>query len=479
MAASTATRRIVPLILSGGAGSRLWPLSREHYPKQLLNLCSERSMIQDTARRVGNGARFAPPLVICNQEHRFIIAEQLRQIGINPGAIVLEPIGRNTAAAVAVAAVMAVEEDPDSLLLVLPADHLIRDTQAFLSAVEPAAAAAAQGCLVTFGITPTAPETGYGYIRRGAAAPGLAGVFKVDRFVEKPKRDVAEKYLAEGSYSWNSGMFLFPAGKFLSELERFEPAVLAAVRQAIADGRRDLDFLRLDENAFAASPGISVDYAVMERTDSAVVIPCEMGWTDVGAWSALWDVADKDTDGNVCLGDVMMEDAGNCYVRTEGPLTAVVGLDDAVVVVTDDAVLVAARDKVQDVKTVVERLRAQGRREPLTHSKVHRPWGFYQSVHTGDRFQVKRLTVAPGAKLSLQKHYHRAEHWVVVNGTALVTRNDEQILVRENESVYIPLGAVHRLENPGKVPLSLIEVQSGAYLGEDDIVRLEDTYGRG
>lgn len=472
------TAPIVPLLLSGGAGSRLWPLSRELYPKQLLNLCSDRSMLQDTALRVADANHFAAPLVICNQEHRFVIAEQLRQISVAPAAIVLEPVGRNTAPAVAVAARLALEVDPSALLLVLPADHLVRDTAAFMAAVERAAAAARNGYLVTFGIRPTSPETGYGYIRRGAEVAACEGVYRVERFVEKPGKEVAEAYVADGRHDWNSGMFLFPAARFLEELERFEPAVVMAVDRAMRDGRRDLDFFRLEEDAFAASPGISVDYAVMERTEAAVVVPADMGWTDVGAWSALWEVGGKDDSGNVRVGDVITVGAHNCYIRSEDILTAVVGVDDVVVVVTEDAVLVAGRDHVQDVKTVVERLKRDGRREPLSHRRVHRPWGFYQTLHSGERFQVKRLTIAPGARLSLQKHYHRAEHWVVVNGTAMVTRGDEQVLLRENESIHIPLGIVHRLENPGKVPVNLIEVQSGAYLDEDDIVRLDDSYGR-
>lgn len=477
--ARTTLQQIYPVILSGGSGTRLWPMSREHYPKQLLPLCSDQSMLQDTAARVRDAERFAAPLLVCNQEHRFIIAEQVRQIGLAPRAIMLEPVARNTAAAAAVAALTLTETDPDALLLLLPADHLIRDQDAFLAAVDTAAAVAADGRLVTFGIVPRAPETGYGYIRRGTAIAGHAASSAVAAFVEKPSRAVAEKFLATGDYLWNSGMFLFPAGLFLAELERFEPTVLAAARAAITAGSRDLDFFRLDKEAFATAPSTSIDYAVMERTAVAAVVAADMGWTDVGAWSALWEVGQRDADGNVSHGDVLMHDTRNSYVRSESDaVVAVVGLDDTVVVATDDAILVASRDRVQDVKLLVERLKRDGRTEPLTHRKVHRPWGFYQSVHHGDRFQVKRLTVTPGARLSLQKHYHRAEHWVVVNGTALVTRDDEQILLRENESVYIPLGAVHRLENPGKVPLNLIEVQSGSYLGEDDIVRIDDTYGR-
>ena len=471
--------RIHPVILSGGAGVRLWPMSREQYPKQFLSLCSDQSMLQDTARRVADPALFAAPLVVCNQEHRFVIAEQLRQAGIGGARIVLEPVGRNTAAAAAIAALIVAEQDPDGQLLLLPADHVIQDRKAFLDAVAVASSAAAAGHLTTFGIVPTAPETGYGYIRRGEAVAGHDGACRVAAFVEKPPREQAERYLAEGDVFWNSGMFLLPVRPYLAELERWEPAVLEACRKALAEGRADLDFFRLDEASFAAGPSISIDCAVMERTDKAAVVPCAIGWTDVGAWSALWDIGAKDDAGNVVQGDAIAWDSRGCYVRSEdGALVAVLGMEDAVVVATEDAVLVAAKDRAQDIKPMVEQLKAQGRDEPRQHRRVHRPWGYYQSLHAGDRFQVKRLTVAPGARLSLQKHYHRAEHWVVVNGTALVTRGEEQILLRENESVYIPLGTPHRLENPGKVPLNLIEVQSGAYLGEDDIVRFDDHYGR-
>ncbi|WP_448192320.1 mannose-1-phosphate guanylyltransferase/mannose-6-phosphate isomerase [Azospirillum sp. sgz301742] len=473
-----ASPRIVPVLLSGGAGSRLWPMSREMFPKQLLALVSDKSMLQETALRVADEAHFAPPLIVCNQEHRFVIAEQMRHLALKPASIILEPTARNTAAACAVAALRVVEDNPEALILVLPADHLIGDLKAFAGSVETAAAAASAGNLVTFGITPTAPETGYGYIRRGPEVAGVAGAFKVAEFVEKPERAVAERYVASGDYAWNSGMFLFPAAKLLDELERYAPAVLAAARAAIEAGSADLDFYRLDPEAFAQAPSISIDYAVMEKTDSAVVVPCDLGWTDVGAWSALWEIGAKDGAGNVAIGDVALEAANNCYVRSEGHLTALVGIENAVVVVTEDAVLVAGKDKVQDVKLVVERLKRAGRPEPTVHRKVHRPWGSYQGVHAGERFQVKCLTIAPGAQLSLQKHHHRAEHWVVVQGTALVTRGTEQVYVYENESIYIPIGTLHRLQNPGKVPLSIIEVQSGTYLGEDDIVRVEDSYGR-
>ena len=478
MTGSSGVRKIHPVLLSGGAGVRLWPMSRERFPKQLLNLTSDRSMIQETALRVADPARFAPPLVICNEEHRFVIAEQLREAAIAPAGIMLEPVGRNTAAAVAVAALRIAASEPEALMLVLPADHLIRDVPAFRAVVDVAARAAEAGHLVTFGIKPTAPETGYGYIRSGAEMPGLAGAFEVAAFVEKPSRAKAQHYIDSGDHFWNSGMFLFPVAKVLAELERFEPLVLEACRRAIAGAVADLDFQRLEAVSFRASPSTSIDYAVMERTEGAVVVPADIGWTDVGAWSALWEVGAKDGDGNVRIGDVLSHDSRNCYIRSEGALIAALGIEDLIVVATDDVVMVAARDRVAEIKTLVEELKRQGRAEPVSHRKVHRPWGFYQSIHAGDRFQVKRLTVNPGAQLSLQLHYHRAEHWVVVNGTALVTRGEEQLLLRENESVFIPLGTAHRLENPGRVPLNLIEVQSGAYLGEDDIVRLGDTYGR-
>ena len=470
-------KNIHPILLSGGFGSSLWPISRESYPKQLLSLVGNQTMIQDTARRV-TGSRFSAPLVICNEDHRFIIAEQFRQGDQMPSAIVLEPVGRNTAAAAAVAALIVAEEDPDALLLLLPSDHIIRDITGFHTAIEMATPAASAGYLVTFGIHPTAPEINYGYIQQGADLAGHPGVFQITTFIDKPIQETAGKFLVQGDYFWNSRMFLLSAAKLLAELDRLAPEILTTCRNAIANGMRDLDFFRLDAETFALSPNVSFECAILERTDAAVVIPVDIGWTDVGTWSALWDIGDKDEAGNVCIGDVVVENAHHCYVRSDSVLTAVVGLDNVVVVTTDDAILIAARDNVQDVKKVVKSLKNTGRTESMIHRRVHRPWGFYQSLHTGERFQVKRLTVKPGASLSLQKHYHRAEHWVVVNGTAVVTRDAEQVLLRENESIYIPLGAVHRLENPGKVPLNLIEVQSGSYLGEDDIVRLTDTYGR-
>lgn len=474
-----AQQTIHPVILSGGSGTRLWPMSRAAYPKQLQPLNSLRPMVAETAQRV-SGPGFAPPLVVCNEQHRFSIAEALHDCGTPPSAILLEPEGRNTAPAVAVAALAVMEKDPDGLMLVLPSDHVIMDTEAFLAAVATAAAAAARGHLVTFGITPTHAETGYGYIKAGLPLDGVAGAFAVDTFREKPDAETAAAYLAEGTYSWNSGMFLLPARLFLDELESLEPAIVAAAANALAQGRRDLDFCRLDRAAFSAAPASSIDVAVMERTRRAAVVPAEMRWSDVGAWTALWDIGDKNEHGNVCVGDILTHEVHNSYLRTEGgPMVAVEGLSDIVVVATDDAVLVTSRHSAQNVKILVDALKTAGRPEHRLHSTVHRPWGTYRCIDAGDRFQVKQIMVKPGAQLSLQYHHHRAEHWVVVEGTAQVTRGEDVFLLREDESTYIRAGETHRLENPGVVPLRLIEVQSGSYLGEDDIVRMEDTYGRG
>ena len=467
---------IHPILLSGGSGSRLWPLSREHYPKQLLPLIGDHTMIQGTALRVAEGARFAPPIVICSDEHRFLIAEQLREVAVHPDAIVLEPVGRGTAAAAAVAALMVARSSPDGYLLLLPADHGIADSDGFLAAVDAAIPAAAGGALVTFGAVPTGPETAYGYIRRGAVLAGTSGVFAVDSFLEKPRRDIAERLATDGRHLWNCGIFLCAAAALLDELERLAPEVVAACRTAVDKGRGDLDFYRLDGAAFAACPAVSLDHAVMERTRKAAVVPADFGWSDVGAWPALWAIADRDAAGNAAIGDVLLRDVRNTYARSDGPLTAVIGVDDVMVVATEDAVLVCAKDHAQQVKDVVEHLKADNRVEARAHSRVYRPWGFYQSLHAGERFQVNRITVKPGARLALQRHFHRSEHWVVVNGSALVTRDDEEVLVRENESIYLPIGAAHRVANPGKVPLNLIEVQSGGYLGEDDIIRLADDY---
>ncbi len=463
---------IQPVILSGGSGTRLWPLSREAYPKQFLPLAGQLTMLQATWQRVAPIASRGP-LVIANEEHRFVAAEQLQQVGAAPAAIILEPVGRNTAPAIAVAALEATRDGADALLLVLPSDHVITDEAAFRSAAQAAASAAEAGKLVTFGIVPTGPETGYGYIK---AANGQ-GLRAVERFVEKPDLETASGYVASGQYYWNSGMFLFKASRYLQELERFQPAMLAGIRTAWQQSRRDADFTRLDKDAFAAVPSDSIDYAVMEKTADAVVIPLDAGWNDVGSWTALRDVSQQDGDGNAHQGDVIAIDCRNTYAYGQR-LVAMVGLDDVIVVETDDAVLVGKADRMQEVKTVVAQLKADGRSEASWHRKVYRPWGAYDSIDNGERFQVKRITVKPGGTLSLQMHHHRAEHWIVVSGTAEVTRGDEVILLSENQSTYIPLGVTHRLRNPGKLPLELIEVQSGSYLGEDDIVRFEDTYGR-
>jgi mannose-1-phosphate guanylyltransferase/mannose-6-phosphate isomerase len=468
---------IVPVILSGGSGTRLWPVSRDSFPKQLWPLVSERTMMQQTAlRAIAPG--FAPPIVVCNNEHRFLIAEQLRAVGIANARIVLEPVARNSAPAIAAAALLVEEQDPDAVLWIMAADSSIANEAALQIAVQVAADAARAGQIVTFGMKPTAPETGYGYIEIGAPLSGSSGVYAVTRFLEKPDTATAARFVSGGHHLWNSGMFVFTARTLLEELERHARDVLLAVRQAVVDRSADLDFIRLGVEAFTACPSISIDYAVAERTSRAAVVPADLGWSDVGSWSALWELGVKDASGNVALGDVVLEGAENCYVRSDGMLAAVVGLKDAVVVVTEDAVLAMHRGQAQDVKKIVERLKAAGRPEAVAHNRCYRPWGYYESLIQGDRFQVKRIVVLPGRQLSLQSHFHRAEHWVVVNGTARVTRDAEILIVRENESVYLPLGCVHRLENPGRIPLTLIEVQSGAYLGEDDIVRLQDTYGR-
>jgi mannose-1-phosphate guanylyltransferase/mannose-6-phosphate isomerase len=470
---------VIPVILSGGTGTRLWPASRESLPKQLLPLVSDRTMIVETALRAPAQAGFAAPIIVCNEAHRFMVGEQLREAGITAARIVLEPEGRNSAPAIAAAAVLVAETDPDAPLWMMAADAAITDIPALHRAVAAAAAAARAGHVVTFGMTPTAAETGYGYIETGAALAGLGGVNAVARFTEKPDAATAEAFLAGGRHLWNSGMFLFTAATLIAELERHAPDVLTAVRAAVAARTTDLDFIRLDKEAFARAPSISLDYAVAERTTKAAVVPASLGWSDVGSWAALWELAAKDGSGNAAVGNVIVEDSRNSYVRSDGPLVAVLGLEDAIVVATEDAVLAMPRSRAQDVKRIVDRLKAAKRKEATEHRRMYRPWGFYEGLIMGDRFQVKRIVVKPGGRLSLQKHMHRAEHWVVVNGTAEVTRDDEVLLVRENESVYLPLGCVHRLVNQGKIPLALIEVQSGPYLGEDDIVRLEDVYGRG
>jgi mannose-1-phosphate guanylyltransferase/mannose-6-phosphate isomerase len=466
---------LIPVLLSGGVGSRLWPVSREAHPKQFLALASELSLLQETLART-TGLAASPPIVICNEDHRFMVAEQLRQLNVDPAAIILEPEGRNTAPAVALAAFKAVADDPDALLLVLPADHVIRDAEAFVAGVRGAESVALDGRLMTFGIVPDAPETGYGYLRQGATLAG--GVHVLDSFVEKPDATTARDYVSSGDYLWNSGMFLLPAALFLEELKTHAPAIHAACEAAMGDAGADLDFLRPGRDAFLACPSDSIDYAVMERTRCGAVLPLDCGWSDVGAWSTLWQVTDRDAAGNVSIGDVMIEDCRNSYLRSESRLVAATGIDNLIVVETADAVLVADRDKVQNVKTIVNRLKAEGRSEASLHQRVYRPWGSYESLIESDRFQVKRIVVNPGHTLSLQMHHHRAEHWIVVHGTAEVTCEDRVFTLAEDQSTYIPLGHKHRLANPGKIPLELIEVQSGSYLGEDDIVRFEDVYGR-
>lgn len=466
---------LTPVLLSGGVGSRLWPVSREAHPKQFLPLAGELSMLQETLRRTA-GLQAAQPIVVCNEEHRFMVAEQLRQLGQSPASLILEPEGRNTAPAVALAAIQALAADPDAVLLVLPADHLIQDVEAFVAAVGKALPLATQGRLMTFGVVPTAPETGYGYIRCGESLGD--DLFELAQFVEKPDAATAQSYLDDGGYVWNSGMFLLGAQVFLDELGKYAPQMLEQCRAAMAGANTDMDFVRPDVAAFGRCPSDSIDYAVMEKTDSGGVVSLDCGWSDVGAWSALWEVESRDTQGNVCKGDVIIDNCSDNYFRSESRLVAATGVDNLVVVETADAVLVADRAKVQDVKNIVTALKQRERPEASLHQRVYRPWGSYESLIVSDRFQVKRIVVNPGQKLSLQMHHHRAEHWIVVKGTAEVTCEDKVFMLGEDESTYIPLGHKHRLVNPGRVPLELIEVQSGSYLGEDDIVRFDDVYGR-
>ncbi len=465
---------MIPVILSGGSGTRLWPLSRGHYPKQFLPLITDHTMIQETILRLNGLEGLKAPIAVCNEDHRFMMAEQLWEIGVKPAAIILEPVGKNTAPAVAMAALTAASGD--DILLVLPADHVIANMAAFHKAIIQAKDLAAQGFLVTFGVVPSEPETGYGYIKRDVLQQGDA--FNVAAFVEKPDADMAKHYLQSGDYFWNSGMFAFKASSFLSELEKFNPEMLSICRQALKAAKVDLDFVRLDKGLFSTCPADSIDYAVMERTDKAVVIPLDAGWSDVGSWSALWEVTDKDPFGNAISGDVLTVDTRNSFIHAQNKLVAVIGVQDLVVVETDDAVMIAPKDRVQEVKEIVVRLKELKRNEADFHRKCYRPWGHYDLVDIGDRHQTKRIVVKPGGKLSVQKHHHRAEHWVVVKGTALVTKGDEKLLITENESTYIPLGIIHCLENPGVIPLEIVEVQSGTYLGEDDIIRFGDQYGR-
>ncbi len=468
---------LTPIILSGGVGSRLWPLSREQYPKQLLALVGNNTLLQNTVVRLEGLADKSAPLMVCNETHRFLVAEQLRSIGISPAHILLEPVGRNTAPAAAVAALTALSHDPEALLLVLPADHIIANAAAFCEAVTAGLPLAQANYLVTFGIVPNRPETGYGYINAVDAIEDTVAL-SVERFVEKPNLETAQQYIDSGNYYWNSGMFLFKASQYIKELEAFAPDIVGTCRIAVENALEDNDFLRLDEGAFKACPSDSIDYAVMENTHAGVVIPLDAGWNDVGAWSSLWEISEQDSDGNVILGDVQTEKVHNSYLRAEHRLLAAIGVDNLTIVETADAVLVAHKDQVQDIKQIVSRLKANERCEVELHPKVYRPWGNYETIDAEERFQVKRITVNPGASLSLQMHYHRSEHWVVVKGTARITRGDETFILTENQSTYIPLGVKHRLENLGKLPLEIIEVQSGSYLGEDDIVRFEDVYGR-
>lgn len=466
---------IVPVIMAGGTGSRLWPLSRQLHPKQFLKLCGDSTLLQQTLARL-SGLDTSAPLIICNEDHRFLVAEQIRQLKLQGVSILLEPVGKNTAPAIALAAFQASQGEQDPVLLVLAADHYIAHESGFHDAVNAAKQLVEQNKLITFGIRPTHAETGYGYIQRGIAFSQEG--YQVARFVEKPDLESAETYLQSGDYYWNSGMFMFKASVYLKALSQFRPDILEACQKAWQKGQKDMDFFRVDEETFAGCPEDSIDYAVMEKTAHAAVIPMDAGWSDIGSWSALWDIAYKDEQGNVCKGDVLALETSNSFIQAEHKLVATVGVDNLIVVETKDAVLVVNKDKVQDVKKVVDIIKKNGRHEHINHREVYRPWGVYDAVEVGKRYQVKRITVKPGAKLSVQMHHHRAEHWVVVSGTAKVTKGDQIFLVTENESIFIPIGEIHALENPGKISLELIEVQSGSYLGEDDIVRFEDQFGR-
>lgn len=470
-------KMIIPVILSGGSGSRLWPVSRKTFPKQFWPLISEWTLLQETALRAHN-AHVAAPYVVCNADHRFIVAEQLREAKIHDAQIILEPTGRNSAPAIAAAAFLIEQKFPETVLWIMAADAAIKEENALLESLQRAVSAAQKGYIATFGVKPDKPETGYGYIQCGTPLKGLKDIFHVERFLEKPSKKQAQELIQDKNNLWNSGMFVAKAKTLLEEIKNFVPDVYEAVYTAVTEHTTDMDFIRLAPKSFASAPDISIDYAVAEKTKLAVVVPCDLGWSDIGSWDALWEFSSKDDDGNATYGDVFLDGVKNSYVRSDGIVVTVTGVDDLIVVVTKDSVMVSHRNRAQDVKKVVERLKEAKRPEATSHNRVYRPWGFYESLTHRDRFQVKHITVNPGQKLSLQKHFHRAEHWVVVTGTAIVTRGEEKIMVRENESIYLPLGEIHRLENPGKIPLSLIEVQSGSYLGEDDIVRIEDIYAR-
>ncbi|KGT95840.1 mannose-1-phosphate guanyltransferase [Erwinia typographi] len=469
---------LLPVIMAGGTGSRLWPLSRELYPKQFICLHGQHSMLQETVMRL-SGVEAQSPVVICNEEHRFLVAEQLRQIKKLSHNIILEPVGRNTAPAIALAALNAIEHDEDPILLVLAADHIIDDKKTFHAAIERAIAFAEEGSLVTFGIVPAGPETGYGYIHRGESVSGQqASPYKVQRFVEKPDLKTAEGYINSGEYYWNSGMFMFRAKRYLQELEKFRPDILEACKRAMANVKAGGDFISIDKADFNLCPDESVDYAVMEKTADAIVVPLDAGWSDVGSWSALWEVNEKDDSGNSLKGDTFVHNSKNCYINTDDQLVAAIGVEDLVIVNTKDAVLVAKRDQVQDVKRVVEFLKAECRTEYRKHRETYWPWGRADLVVQAERFNVNRITVKPGEAFDLQMHYHRTEHWVILSGTAKVTILDKTILLTENQSTFIPIGSVHTLENPGKIPLELLEIQSGSYLGDDDIIEIKEQFGR-
>lgn len=468
---------IVPVILAGGSGSRLWPLSRQHFPKQLLKLFGDKTMLQQTILRLNGLQNLASPIVVCNVEHRFMVAEQLNELGISDAAILLEPLARNTAPALALAALHAKTLYENPILLVLSADHMIRQIDIFQQAVNSAVSVAELNHLVTFGVQPSHPETGYGYIKANRSQQ-VKGSFPVEQFVEKPDLDTAEKYLAEDCYYWNSGMFVFSADTFLTELKQYSQLVVETAKQALGQAVKDLDFIRVDKSTFSDAPNISIDYALMEKSSNVYCVPLDAGWSDVGDWKSYWDVSEKDVDGNSFIGDVIGLESTNTLVFSQHKLVATIGVRNLMVINTPDAVLIADKSKAQDVKSVIGEIEKQSRKEHLQHREIYRPWGCYDAIDDGDRYQVNRIRVKPGASLSLQVHHHRAEHWIVVKGTALVQRGEETMLLSENESTYIPVGVKHRLSNPGKIPLEIVEVQSGPYLEEDDVIRYEDSYGR-